>query len=59
MEFILYLLPHSPSFHLKGHLEAMIDCFFNPLHYSCLENPMDGSLVGYSPWGRKESYMTE
>ena len=27
-----------------------------PLQYSCLENPMDGqrSLVGYSPWGRKE-----
>ena len=32
----------------------------NPLQYSCLENPMDGkSLVGYSPWGRKESDMTE
>ena len=37
----------------------------NPLQYSCLENPMDGeshgrkSLVGYSPWGRKESNMTE
>ena len=23
------------------------------------ENPMDRSLVGYSPWGRKESDMTE
>ena len=33
----------------------------NPLKYSCLENPMDGrkSLVGYSPWGHKESNMTE
>ena len=33
----------------------------NPLQYSCLENPMDEwrSLVGYSPWGRKESDMTE
>ena len=32
----------------------------NPLQYSCLENPMDrSSLVGYSPWGRKESDMTE
>ena len=32
----------------------------NPLQYSCLENSMDGrSLVGYSPWGRKESDMTE
>ena len=32
----------------------------NPLQYSCLENPMDGgSLVGYSPRGRKESDTTE
>ena len=33
----------------------------NPLQYSCLENPMDGwrSLVGYSPWGRKESDKNE
>ena len=33
----------------------------NPLQYSCLENPMDGGtwLVGYSPWGRKESDTTE
>ena len=31
-----------------------------PLQYSCLENP-DGerSLVGYSPWGHRESDMTE
>ena len=27
----------------------------NPLQYSCLQNPM----VGYSPWGHKESDMTE
>ena len=28
----------------------------NPLQYSCLENPHgQGSLVGYSPWGCKES----
>ena len=26
---------------------------------SCLENPMDRNLVGYSPWGHKESHMTE
>ena len=27
----------------------------NPHQYSCLENPMDRrSLVGSSPWGRKE-----
>ena len=33
----------------------------NPLLYSCLEYPMDGwrSLVGYSPWGGKESATTE
>ena len=32
----------------------------NPLHYSCLENPHGRrSLAGYSPWGRKESDMTE
>ena len=31
----------------------------NPLQYSCLENPHgQRSLVGYSPWGRKESDMT-
>ena len=23
----------------------------NPLQYSCLENPMDRCLMGYSPWG--------
>ena len=27
----------------------------NPLQYSCLENPMDCSLAGYSPQGCKES----
>ena len=32
----------------------------NPLQFSCLENPHEQrSLVGYSPWGRKESDMTE
>ena len=31
----------------------------NPFQYSCLENPMDRSLVGYSPWGRKDLDMTE
>ena len=30
----------------------------SPLLYSCLENPMD-SLVGYCPWGLKESDTTE
>ena len=32
----------------------------NPLQYSCLENPHgQRSLVGYSPWGPKESDTTE
>ena len=32
----------------------------NPLQYSCLENPHgERSLVGYSPWGHKESEMIE
>ena len=32
----------------------------NPLQYSCLENPHGWkSLVGCSPWGRKESDTTE
>ena len=26
----------------------------NPLQYSCLENPMERSLVGYSSWDHKE-----
>ena len=31
-----------------------------PLQYSCLKNPhRQRSLVGYSPWGGKESDMTE
>ena len=25
----------------------------NPLQYSCLENPMERSLAGYRPWGRR------
>ena len=32
----------------------------NPLHYSCLKNPIgQRSLAGYSPWGHKELDMTE
>ena len=32
----------------------------NPLQYSCLENPQgQRGLVGYSPWGCKESDTTE
>ena len=32
----------------------------DPLQHSCLENPNEqGSLVGDSPWGHKESDTTE
>ena len=31
----------------------------NPLQYSCLENPWARSLVGYIPWGCKESDTTK
>ena len=31
----------------------------NPLQYSCLENSLERSLVGYSSRGHKESDMTE
>ena len=32
----------------------------NTFQYSCLENPHgQGSLVGYNPWGHKESDTTE
>ena len=32
----------------------------NPLQYSSLENPHGQRiLMGYSPWGHKELYMTE
>ena len=31
----------------------------NPFHYFCLENSMDRGAWWASPWGRKESDMTE
>ena len=31
----------------------------NPLQYCCLENSMDRSLAGCSPWSHKESDTTE
>ena len=31
----------------------------NPLHYSYLENPRDGSLVGCRLWGHTESDTTD
>ena len=61
------------SEHMPGQLVFLSDEYFSvlvlwnlesailPLQCSCLENPMDRerSLVGYSPWGHKESHMTE
>ena len=31
----------------------------NPLQYSCLENSMDRSVMGYSPYGCKKLNMTD
>ena len=31
----------------------------NSFQYSCLENPIERSLVGYSLWGHKELDTTE
>ena len=46
------LIPGSGSSPQEGH--------GNALQYSCLENPRgQRGLVGYSPWGRKESDTTE
>ena len=40
--------------------EPLGEWYGNPLQYSCLGNPMDKrSLVAYSPWGCKESDMTD
>ena len=48
----LGLIPGSGRSSGRGH--------DNPLQYSCLENPHgQRSLTGYSPWGRKESDITE
>ena len=50
---------------LVKNLPAMQETLVQPLGwedplYSCLENPHgQRSLVGYSPWGHKESDMTE
>ena len=40
--------------------ELWLSLLGNPLQYSCLENPRgQRSLVGCSPWGRRESDTTE
>ena len=45
------LIPGSGSFPGEGN--------GNPLQHSCLENPHGRrSLMGYSPWGRRESDIT-
>ena len=40
-----------------GQEDPLVKRMTNPLQYSCLEIPMDRGA--YSPWGRKESDMTE
>ena len=48
----LGLIPGSGRSPREGH--------GNPLWYSCLENPHgQRSQVGYSPWGHKESHVTD
>ena len=44
---------------IPGSGRSPVGGYSNPLQYSCLENPMERSLVGYSPWGHKELDMTE
>ena len=47
------LTPGSPERSLGGGHGS-------PVQYSCMDNPHgQGSLVAYSPWGCKESDMTE
>ena len=45
--------------HFHFSLSCIGECNGNPLQYSCLENPRDGSLVGCHLWGRTESDMTD
>ena len=45
--------------HFHFSLSCIGEGYGNPLQCSCLENPRDGSLVGYCLWGREESDMTE
>ena len=45
---------------ILGQEEPLEEGMANPLQCSCLENPHgQRSLVGYNPWGRKESDTTE
>ena len=45
---------------IPGSRRSPIEGIGYPLQYSCLENPTDqGAWQGYSPWGHKESDMTE
>ena len=51
---VFFEIPGFVIWHLLGGAHGFI------LQYSCLENPHgQRSLVGYSPWGRKESDMTK
>ena len=51
---------YSHSILPLSHPPFLVQKHGNPLQYSCLENPHgQRSLAGSSPWGHKESDMTE
>ena len=39
---------------IRGRERALGEGNGNPPHYSCPGDPMDRSLVDYSPWGHRE-----
>ena len=47
------------SVHSLGWEDPLEEGMATPLQYSCLENPRERSLMGYSPRGRKASDTTE
>ena len=49
----------TEQLHIHFSLSCIGDGNGNPLQYSCLENPRDGSLVGCHLRGRTESDTTE
>ena len=55
----MFELPHNYSIALISYASNG-EGNSNPLQYSCLENPIDGGAWwAASPWGHKESDMTE
>ena len=63
------LVGYSPWSHKESDMTERLHFHFslsctgegnvNPLQYSCLENPRDGSLVGCHLWGHTELDMTD